>query len=205
MIIKPLLKLLKDFTIFTIIATVIAGVLNFTLPLLATWIDSLDLGLLQELFQPIKIVLKVIAIAAVFGVIYIVSSSILKPIVHNIINIISEVRYDIGARQRGKTTLITWISFAKREILLPKGVRGIGEKLVEVFEEQAQTIALLAIPSQENPSAPSDWPRAKIGEIVVRPFLKPLKIVVCVVRAAVGPKRLGPKEPGLEGVEEVRG
>jgi hypothetical protein len=201
MIIKPLLKLLKDFTIFTIIATVIAGVLNFTLPLLATWIDSLDLGLLQELFQPIKIVLKLIAIAAVFGVIYIV----LKPIVHNIINIISEVRYDIGAWRRGKTTLITWISFAKREILLPKGVRGIGEKLVGVFEEQAQTIALLAIPSQENPSAPSDWPRAKIGEIVVRPFLKPLKIVVCVVRAAVGPKRVGPKKPGLEGVEEVRG
>jgi len=201
MIIKPLLKLLKDLTIFTIIATVIAGVLNFTLPLLATWIDSLDLGLLQELFQPIKIVLKLIAIVAVFGVIYI----ILKPIVRNIINIISEVRYDIGARRRGKTTLITWISFAKREILLPKGVRGIGEKLVEVFEEQAQTIALLAIPSQENPSAPSDWSRAKIGEIVVRPFLKPLKIVVCVVRAAVGPKRVGPKEPGLEGVEEVRG
>lgn len=157
-----------------IVATAVAWALNYTIPLLVSYIASLEDPFILVIVTTLAVGAMIFLAIGIFKFVGGVGASI---------------KEDIKA-QRRKSILVCWLSFPKRDILMPRHARkSVAEKLVDVFREEMPEMALLAIPSQENPKGgKSDW-GVKLGRIGVRRFLKQLLIVVFVVRASISPEK----------------
>jgi hypothetical protein len=193
-------RLIWETIVLIVVITAVAWGLSFIIPLLFSLITSPENAF-------IKIMATALAMGALSSLVFAIIKFTMKR-ANKLVEDIKGIERRVVEPRTRKSFLICWLSYPKRDILVPRDARGsVAKKLIEIFRNRMPMLALLAIPSVENPEggiSGSGW-KTKLGEVGVEDFYD-MSIVINPVVASKGPRASEgyEGEVRVEGVERAR-